>query len=718
MKKTISSPIRKLKLLVVLPLIAGVFYAFAAPEYEFVEQKKSIKLSPQPQPNSIIIKGKVVDEKGILLIGVNVIGVDKEGRNYVGTVTDRSGIFVMKVTEGDTINVQLFGYQEQKFIAQSGDEKLIVLKKGSKSSAASKTSSVAPPPPPKLAEYAVGKVVDEGGNSLDMAGVRIYDKNGNYDGGTVTDRNGRFALPIQEGTKLNVALPGYLTQTVITETGKEMIIVLKKAGSTGEQKNSAEPKFAILKGKVVDETGNTLSFVNVMEVDKDGRNLSGTITDQSGNFVLKAREGSTLNVVFAGYQAQKVVPEADREMRVVLKKAAVSSDNSNSSVQNSSPNLVIRAAGSLDNSKPLIVIDGAIAENQDANAINPDKIQSVEVLKGESATALYGEKGKNGVVKITLKKATSTGSDEVYFMVDEMPQFPGGDAALMMSIAQSVKYPVEAQEKGIQGKVMITFVVSKTGDVKDARVAKGVDPLLDKEALRVINTLPKWIPGKQNGALANVAYTIPVNFVLQSNIEVVGHPLDNSATSSAIRIRGTGSTIQFGKTNSPDSKPLIVVDGKIAEINQASFDFAKADIADFGNIIDVSPEDIESIEVLKDQNSTAIYGEKGKNGVLIIKTKAATSKKEEKVTEKVASMKRLIIVPNPTSNQATVTAEDMKSAAKLTVRVFDQFGAEIDKTEKNGPTFNLSVSGLASGTYIVVATDGAQSYSGNLVVVR
>jgi protein TonB len=96
-----------------------------------------------------------------------------------------------------------------------------------------------------------------------------------------------------------------------------------------------------------------------------------------------------------------------------------------------------------------------------------------------------------------------------------MPDFPGGQLALRKFIAQAIKYPVIAQENGIQGKVFVNFVVAKDGTVTNAKIARGVDPSLDKEALRVVNSLPKWKPGKQGGKPVRVSYTVPINFVLQ-----------------------------------------------------------------------------------------------------------------------------------------------------------------------------------------------------------
>lgn len=101
------------------------------------------------------------------------------------------------------------------------------------------------------------------------------------------------------------------------------------------------------------------------------------------------------------------------------------------------------------------------------------------------------------------------------WFVDEMPEFPGGMPSLLKFINNAIKYPIVAQENGIQGKVIITFVIGKTGEVIDAKVFRGIDPALDAEALRVVKTLPDWKPGKQNGKAVKVNYNVPINFVLR-----------------------------------------------------------------------------------------------------------------------------------------------------------------------------------------------------------
>lgn len=103
---------------------------------------------------------------------------------------------------------------------------------------------------------------------------------------------------------------------------------------------------------------------------------------------------------------------------------------------------------------------------------------------------------------------------EYFIIVEEMPQFPGGDRALLKFIGQNVNYPEIAKQNSIQGKVFINFIINKKGYVEQVKVIRSVDPLLDKEAMRVINLLPKWKAGKQRGKAVNVAYNVPINFQL------------------------------------------------------------------------------------------------------------------------------------------------------------------------------------------------------------
>lgn len=105
--------------------------------------------------------------------------------------------------------------------------------------------------------------------------------------------------------------------------------------------------------------------------------------------------------------------------------------------------------------------------------------------------------------------------DKVFDIVEQQPLFPGGQSALMQFLHDNIKYPVVAQENGVQGRVTVQFVVEKDGSITDVHVLRGVDPSLDKEAVRVVKSMPRWTPGKQNGTTVRVNYRLPVLFRLQ-----------------------------------------------------------------------------------------------------------------------------------------------------------------------------------------------------------
>lgn len=143
-----------------------------------------------------------------------------------------------------------------------------------------------------------------------------------------------------------------------------------------------------------------------------------------------------------------------------------------------------------------------------------------EVIKSELTVSVADIKGtdeEKGADIADLKDINQEeSSDEVFQMVEQMPEFPGGDEKLTEFIGKNLKYPYIASENGIEGRVIVRFVVGKDGSVSGAEVLRGIDPSCDKEALRVINSLPKWIPGKQNGKAVRVYFTIPVLFQLQN----------------------------------------------------------------------------------------------------------------------------------------------------------------------------------------------------------
>lgn len=156
----------------------------------------------------------------------------------------------------------------------------------------------------------------------------------------------------------------------------------------------------------------------------------------------------------------------------------------------------------------------------------PPEIQTVEELvivdddKEVESVEINTEDDKNQEIVIQapveVKQDAEEDVDVVFVVVETMPEFPGGQQALFKYLSENVKYPVIAQENGIQGRVICQFVVNKDGAIVEVEVVRsGGDPSLDKEAVRVIKSMPKWKPGKQRGKPVRVKYTVPVNFRLQ-----------------------------------------------------------------------------------------------------------------------------------------------------------------------------------------------------------
>ena len=167
---------------------------------------------------------------------------------------------------------------------------------------------------------------------------------------------------------------------------------------------------------------------------------------------------------------------------------------------------------------------------RDGSVNNPEVLRGVTPLLNEEAVRVINtmprwnpgmQRGKAVAVKYTvpitfrLKSPVEEAKEETLTVVDVMPQYPGGDRELLKFIAQSIKYPTDAQEAGVQGRVICSFVVDKKGNIVEPKIIRGIDPSLDAEALRVIGMMPRWTPGRQDGKAVRVLYTVPITFRLQ-----------------------------------------------------------------------------------------------------------------------------------------------------------------------------------------------------------
>ena len=262
----------------------------------------------------------------------------------------------------------------------------------------------------------------------------------------------------------------------------------------------------------------------------------------------------------------------------------------------------------------------------------------------------------------------------VFEVVERMPQFPGGVAAQVEYFKKNLRYPAEAKKAGTQGRVVVQFFVNKDGSISNVKVLRGVDPALDAEAVRLVNSMPKWKPGMQKGKAVTVKYTVPVLFKLDAVDEKVAQKnltLIMKGTSTAdyvdmlILVDGREVTPEILGALNPERIQSFIILKEPADVAKYTTDkskkavmqvtlkkedpkalagavstirvsdnASKAQVVIDGVMVDeaklksLSPDQIESINILKPEEANIFYGEAGKNGVIVVRTKSAASAKD------------------------------------------------------------------------------------------
>lgn len=293
-------------------------------------------------------------------------------------------------------------------------------------------------------------------------------------------------------------------------------------------------------GILVDETGQPLIGASV--VVKGGKER--TITDKKGAFSLEVPANAILRCSYQGRESQEVLA-ADMTNNTHLSLSSKSREMNEQvftvvekmpSFPGGDAELLKYIASNIkypkesqDNGEQGRVICSFIV-GRDGSVNNPEVLRGVTPLLNEEAVRVINtmprwnpgmQRGKAVAVKYTvpitfrLKSPVEEAKEETLTVVDVMPQYPGGDRELLKFIAQSIKYPTDAQEAGVQGRVICSFVVDKKGNIVEPKIIRGIDPSLDAEALRVIGMMPRWTPGRQDGKAVRVLYTVPITFRLQ-----------------------------------------------------------------------------------------------------------------------------------------------------------------------------------------------------------
>jgi len=293
-------------------------------------------------------------------------------------------------------------------------------------------------------------------------------------------------------------------------------------------------------GILVDETGEPLIGASV--VVKDGK--EGTITDRKGAFSLEVPANAILRCSYQGRESQEVLAadmtnnihlslssksrEMNEQVFTVVEKMPSFPGGDAELLKYIATNIKYPKESQVNGEQGRVICSFIVGRDGSVN--NPEVLRGVTPLLNEEAVRVINtmprwnpgmQRGKAVAVKYTvpitfrLKSPVEEKKEETLTVVDVMPQYPGGDHELLKFIAQSIKYPTDAQEAGVQGRVICSFVVDKKGNIVEPKIIRGIDPSLDAEALRVIGMMPRWTPGRQDGKAVRVLYTVPITFRLQ-----------------------------------------------------------------------------------------------------------------------------------------------------------------------------------------------------------
>ena len=420
--------------------------------------------------------------------------------------------------------------------------------------------------------------------------------------GTLSDANGKFELQVKKGDVLVVSYIGLQTQSLPVETQANLVVWMKDDVQSMEE-------MVVVGMAPKEEAASAPQIVpNAKPVVQDGEIF--TVVEEMPQF--PGGMGEAMKFLAKNIKYPAVALQNKIEGRVIVQ-------------------FVVKENGKVADLK---VVRGVTPE-LDAEALRvvglmPDWIPgkqrgkavavkyTMPIMFRLSSPAPKEEAASAPQIVPNAKPVVQDG--EIFTVVEEMPQFPGGMGEAMKFLAKNIKYPAVALQNKIEGRVIVQFVVKENGKVADLKVVRGVTPELDAEALRVVGLMPDWIPGKQRGKAVAVKYTMPIMFRLDSpapkeeaasapsmmhlNVEKGASQANVENVKNQVRSQVNGMAVRGAEGKSP----LVVVDGK--EVGYGA-----------SLISEIPIGDIQLISVLNEKNSIAKYGEKAKDGAIEIKTK-------------------------------------------------------------------------------------------------
>ena len=281
---------------------------------------------------------------------------------------------------------------------------------------------------------------------------------------------------------------------------------------------------------------------------------TGTLSDENGKFTLEAPKGSVIVISFIGLQSCSLVVSPAEGTSVMKAK--------------------IKMLEETTQTDEIVVVGYEKPEPESASQVKWYKAE--EVVKNEKNGPESAQQPQTAVKNNT--------EEPIFIVVEEMPEYPGGMSEFMKFIAQNIKYPADALQGKVEGRVIARFVVCKDGSISDIEIMRSVSPSLDAEAVRVLKLMPKWKPGRQRGRAVPVKFTVPVTFRLEKPKTDVASPSVSALPKDV----------------------AVFVDGK--RIGEKEF-------------AAINPKQIELIKVIKDKSKLGEYGVTDKNGVILIKMK-------------------------------------------------------------------------------------------------
>jgi TonB family protein len=477
MKKIVASPYRKLRLLIVLPVFAIVFYAFASPEYNYVTSS-----GPEMNPSLTSVpiqkeaKGIVVNDEGKPLQGVSIV----IAKSLSGAITDAKGRFaVSKIPDGSSLIFSCKGYKTYTMPPLIASNSALYIR------------LVKDPDYKEQAEIRIRNADGSEANPLIVVDGVINEKQ------DLKEINPNAIVSISV-LKDEASIDKY------GDKGKDGVIEI----TTNEQKT--------VKGIVVNAEGQPVEGVAINTTGTAG-NVFATTTGKDGRFELNfVQADASIQLYFRGYKLLSVKPDFSKEMSIKMEK---------------DPDY--KAPASVQRPNPIVVIDGVITDKNFQDAVKELGYNRgpVKNIFGKEAIDKYGEKGANGVMEITTrKKASEMGLNPPYprLAPQDFPTFGGKDHKLFNDwVTEQVKYPPEATAKNAEGYVTVSFTIEMDGTITNIKSASATDPLLSNEVIRAIRTAPRWDRPKNSeisepfNLMVTVGFKLPDQIVKQLPFVVV-----------------------------------------------------------------------------------------------------------------------------------------------------------------------------------------------------